>query len=93
MDEQIFVCRGTALIRVSASRLTKAGLNVNLQDDSKADTTKVCTHQKANHLSLGNNGYPQKKSQRKDSSSLEGLEEFDLQIMKAPKCIAEHIDL
>ena len=97
----IFVCHSSAVIRISANRLTKAGVNANLQDDSKAKTTKISTYQgdmdntthNANPLSQGNIGCPQKKNQFKDSKSPEGLEEFDQQIIETPKSTTESTDL
>ena len=82
----IFIRHGSAVIRVSANRLTKAGVNVNLQDDSKAEATKISTYQ-------GDNGSPPRKKQIKDSKSADELEEFDQQIIETPKSTAETTDL
>ena len=70
----IFVRHGSAVIRVSVNRLTKAGVNVNLQDDSKAEATKISTYQ-------GDNGSPPRKKQIKNSKLADELEEFDQQII------------
>ena len=61
-------------------------MNVNLQDDSKAEATKISTYQ-------GENGSPPRKNQIKDSKSEDELEEFDQQIIETPKSTAETTDL
>ena len=74
----ISVRHGSAIIRASANRLTKAEVNVNLQDDSKAEATKISTYQ-------SDNSCPQKKHQFKDSKSAERLEDVDHQIIETPR--------
>ena len=93
----IFVLHGSAVIRGSANRLTKAGVNVNLQDYSKAENMEVSEHkgdtnntkQNENSPSPHSNDFSQKNCKIYDLNSSEGFEEYGPKIVEAHKIIKE----